>query len=82
LAIDEAVGSKAPSPSFVTADFVRAGNVQFDWTDAADAGPRAGDPFACPSGASLRARITFTAKNYTQAMQKGPDHCPSVPISR
>jgi hypothetical protein len=69
LRIDRAVGGQAPSPTFVTSDFVREASITLDSVA----------PGACAAHVTVTATVTVEASDYSQAMQEGPGHCPPLP---
>ena len=81
--IEVATGGKAPSPAFVTADFVRAGTIDFDGSalsvDDGGASDASALPPGCPSRARLHAHVRVAASNYSQATGANRDVCPSLP---
>jgi hypothetical protein len=67
--IDRAVGGQAPSPTFVTSDFVREASITFD----------SATPGACAARVTITASLTVEATDYSQAMQEGAGRCPPLP---
>lgn len=88
LAIETATGAKAPAPSWVTSDFVRAGTLHFEpatppsgdaSVDAAAATDAGGGSGVCPIHVALDAHVEVNASDYSQATTSGDDHCPKLP---
>jgi hypothetical protein len=73
LTIDRAAGGQAPSPAFVSSDFVRAGDIELVPTTAA------GDPGLSTPRVTVHAKVELVADDYSQAEQSGVDHCPVIP---
>jgi hypothetical protein len=82
MVIDRAAGSKMSAPSFVTPDFERSATIALDFERSTAVQSDAGVVEDCPSHTVLNAHVDFTARDYSQAMQRGEDHCPDIPISK
>ena len=71
LTIGQAVGSQAPSPQFVTADFVRSGNLVLEVAEGKGGGLAGGAAPDCTGRLVVHATVEFVAASYTKTYDSG-----------